>query len=33
MDVGIELSPARISSFVVLLVSLALTAILGAKLW
>jgi succinate dehydrogenase / fumarate reductase cytochrome b subunit len=33
IDVGIELRPARISSFVVLLVSLALTAILGAKLW
>ncbi|HEX6530383.1 MAG TPA: succinate dehydrogenase, cytochrome b556 subunit [Burkholderiales bacterium] len=33
VDVGIELRPARISSFVVLLVSLALTAILGAKLW
>ena len=33
IDVGIELRPARISSFVVLLLSLALTAILGAKLW
>jgi succinate dehydrogenase / fumarate reductase cytochrome b subunit len=33
IDVGIELRPARISSFVVLLASLALTAILGAKLW
>ena len=33
VDVGIELRPARISSFVVLLLSLALTAILGAKLW
>jgi len=33
IDVGIELRPARISSFAVLLVSLALTAILGAKLW
>ena len=33
VDVGIELRPARISSFVVLFVSLALTAILGAKLW
>ena len=33
IDVGIELRPARISSFLVLLVSLALTAILGAKLW
>ena len=33
VDVGIELRPARISSFAVLLVSLALTAILGAKLW
>ena len=33
VDVGIELRPARISSFVVFLVSLALTAILGAKLW
>lgn len=33
IDIGIELRPARISSFAVLLVSLALTAILGAKLW
>jgi len=33
IDVGIELRAARISSFLVLLVSLALTAILGAKLW
>ena len=33
IDVGIELRPARISSFVVLLASLALTAILGAELW
>ena len=33
IEAGVELRPARISSFVVLLVSLALTAILGARLW
>ena len=33
IDVGIELRPARISSFLVLLLSLALTAIFGAMLW
>ncbi|HEX7221407.1 MAG TPA: succinate dehydrogenase, cytochrome b556 subunit [Burkholderiales bacterium] len=33
IEAGVELRPARISSFVVLIVSLALTAVLGAKLW
>ena len=30
---GIELAPARRSSAVVMVISLALTAILGARLW
>ena len=33
IEAGVELRPARISSFVVLIVSLALTAVLGARLW
>ena len=33
LNVGIELRHARISSWLVLLTSLALTAIIGAKLW
>ena len=33
VEAGVELRPARISSFVVLFVSLVLTAVLGAKLW
>ncbi len=33
MGIGVELKPARGSAWVVLLVSLTLTVILGAKLW
>jgi succinate dehydrogenase / fumarate reductase cytochrome b subunit len=33
LNVGIELRHARISSWLVLLASLALTALIGAKLW
>ena len=33
LNLGIELRPARISSWLVLLVSLALTAVIGARLW
>jgi succinate dehydrogenase / fumarate reductase cytochrome b subunit len=33
VDVGIDLRSARISSWLVLVVSLALTAIVGARLW
>ena len=33
LNVGIELRHARISSWLVLLASLALTAVIGAKLW
>jgi len=33
LNMGIELRPARISSAAVIVVSLALTAFLGAKLW
>jgi succinate dehydrogenase / fumarate reductase cytochrome b subunit len=33
LNVGIDLRPARISSWLVLLVSLALTAVIGARLW
>jgi succinate dehydrogenase cytochrome b subunit len=33
LNMGIELRPARISSAAVIIVSLALTAFLGAKLW
>jgi succinate dehydrogenase cytochrome b subunit len=33
LNMGVELRPARISSAAVIIVSLALTAFLGAKLW
>ncbi|MBA3904422.1 MAG: succinate dehydrogenase, cytochrome b556 subunit [Rhodocyclaceae bacterium] len=33
MNIGVDLKPARASSWAVLAVSLALTAILGVKLW
>ncbi len=33
LHIGTELAPARQSSFAVLIVSLALTAIIGARLW
>ncbi len=33
MGIGVELKPARGSAWVVLLVSLSLTVILGARLW
>lgn len=33
MNIGVDLKPARASAWAVLAVSLALTAILGAKLW
>lgn len=33
MNIGVDLKPARASAWAVLLVSLALTAILGVKLW
>ena len=33
LNVGVELRPARISSAVVIVLSLALTVFLGAKLW
>ena len=33
MNIGVDLKPARASAWTVLAVSLALTAILGAKLW
>ncbi len=33
VHVGVEKAPARVSSVAVLVVSLALTALLGAKLW
>ena len=33
LNIGIELRHARISSWLVLLASLALTALIGAKLW
>jgi succinate dehydrogenase / fumarate reductase cytochrome b subunit len=33
LNKGVELRPARVSSVIVLVVSLALTAIFGARLW
>jgi succinate dehydrogenase / fumarate reductase cytochrome b subunit len=33
LHIGTELKPLRLSSYAVLIVSLALTAIVGARLW